>query len=225
MTLFPLFLRGGPVMVVLLTLSLAALTIVLLKSWQFLRLRRLRSDALEQWLELVEAGRGEEAASILGDEMHPVVSVYRRTLGLAGDPAVSAPAAAAEVSRLGSALLRRAEAGLRPLSIIAQLSPLLGLLGTVLGMIQAFMRIEEAGSVVDPAVLSGGIWQALLTTAFGLTIAIPAMAAFHFFEGVVDRMAATMKDGSQRILLAYDKSPSAGVAIESEEFEAVAGGL
>jgi len=62
MTLFPLFLRGGPVMVVLLTLSLAALTIVLLKSWQFLRLRRLRSDALEQWLELVEAGRGRRSS-------------------------------------------------------------------------------------------------------------------------------------------------------------------
>jgi biopolymer transport protein ExbB len=109
------------------------------------------------------------------------------------------------------------ESWLRALSSVAHLSPLLGLLGTVLGMITSFRRIEQAGSAVDPAVLSGGIWEALLTTAFGLTIAIPSMAAFYFLEGEVDRVRATMKDTTSRVLLAAGKisepQPAGGVAL------------
>ena len=90
--------------------------------------------------------------------------------------------------------LRRAAEGLeglrgwlRPLEVIAALAPLLGLFGTVLGMIEAFAALEAAGSRVDPAVLSGGIWEALLTTAVGLAVAIPAVATVNWFERRVER--------------------------------------
>mgnify|MGYP005678813071 FL=1 len=74
-------------------------------------------------------------------------------------------------------------------------------------MINAFMRLEEAGSRVDPSILSGGIWEALLTTAFGLTVAIPAMAAFYYLEGEVDHVRAAMKDASIRVLRHFGKTP------------------
>ena len=62
------------------------------------------------------------------------------------------------------------------------MSPLLGLLGTVIGMISSFSQLELGGDLVNPALLAGGIWTALLTTAIGLVVAIPAMVAHHFFE-------------------------------------------
>jgi biopolymer transport protein ExbB len=130
----------------------------------------------------------------------------------------------AEVSRVGSAEIRNLESWLRGLSGIAHLSPLLGLLGTVMGMITAFIRLEEAGSKVNPSILAGGIWEALLTTAFGLIIAIPAMAAFYYLEGEVDRVRAAMKDVSVRVLLHFGKTGGHLEAhdkarLESEDYE------
>ncbi len=68
------------------------------------------------------------------------------------------------------------------LEIIAQVSPLIGLLGTVIGMIDSFNELELGGSLVDPSVLAGGIWTALLTTAMGLIVAIPALISHYFFD-------------------------------------------
>ena len=79
-----------------------------------------------------------------------------------------------EVARLAGDRLEGLRAYLRPLEVIAGVAPLLGLFGTVLGMISAFQQLEQAGSQVNPAVLSGGIWEALLTTAVGLAVAILA---------------------------------------------------
>ena len=76
----------------------------------------------------------------------------------------------------------RAQKFLPSLEIIAQVSPLIGLLGTVIGMIDSFNELELGGSLVDPSVLAGGIWTALLTTAMGLIVAIPALVSHYFLE-------------------------------------------
>jgi len=68
------------------------------------------------------------------------------------------------------------------LEIIAQVSPLIGLLGTVIGMIDSFNELELGGSLVDPSILAGGIWTALLTTAMGLIVAIPALISHYYFD-------------------------------------------
>ena len=88
---------------------------------------------------------------------------------------------------------------LRPLELIATLSPLLGLLGTVLGMIEAFRQLEVAGNQVDPAILSGGIWQALLTTAVGLVVAIPVVLAHAWLERKVERCGHLMEDAVTQV--------------------------
>ena len=67
-------------------------------------------------------------------------------------------------------------------------------------MISAFEKLESAGSKVDPAILAGGIWEALLTTAFGLVVAIPALIMFYVLEGRVDEVRATMRDSVVRVL-------------------------
>jgi biopolymer transport protein ExbB len=99
-----------------------------------------------------------------------------------------------ELSRQANNLIHQLRSFLRPLEVIASLSPLLGLMGTVLGMIVAFQQMEAAGSQVDPSVLSGGIWQALLTTAAGLAVAIPTAAAYSWLDRKVERISHQLND-------------------------------
>lgn len=97
------------------------------------------------------------------------------------------------LKREGSLALERAENRLRALAAITHLAPLLGLLGTVTGLVSAFHRIEILGGQVQPGDLAAGIWEALITTVFGLVIGIPCMAAYHGFESAADRIARRMQ--------------------------------
>lgn len=113
----------------------------------------------------------------------------------------------------GEALLERLEARLSLLSVLARLAPLMGLLGTILGMIATFSRIAEARSGVDMASLAGGIWQALLTTAAGLCIAIPALFFLSCFQSRVRRVADALNKAGNAALLAdgcRKQGPSGG---------------
>ena len=207
--------QGGPVMYVLLGLSVVAAAIVLLKFYQFSRCRLRRSKpVLDESMQLIEDGDYGAARNRLKGCPSPVARVMEATLAGMLDPRTPAGVVEVEVARVGSREVWILEGWLRGLSSIAHLSPLLGLLGTVFGMIEAFMKIQGAGSRVDPALLSGGIWEALLTTAFGLAVAIPAMGAFYLLEGEVDRVRAVMKDMSLRIMVLFGKVPSAAEALD-----------
>ena len=85
----------------------------------------------------------------------------------------------------------------------------MGLLGTVTGMIKAFMEIERLSGEVEVATLAGGIWEALLTTAFGLVVAIPALFAYHFFDSKADKYMSLLRDEGAR-LVALKKAETAG---------------
>jgi biopolymer transport protein ExbB len=93
---------------------------------------------------------------------------------------------------------------IRLLELIAMVSPLLGLLGTVLGMIQSFQELELAQGAANASVLAGGIWQALLTTAAGLVVAIPAAIAAGLFAARIDSAAQTIESAVGRLLLIND---------------------
>ena len=85
---------------------------------------------------------------------------------------------------------------LQALATIGNVAPLLGLLGTVLGMIKAFMVIQEMGGKVNAAVLAGGIWEAMLTTALGLAVALPTMVAHSYLVARVDKYEAQLQNGT-----------------------------
>ncbi|KUJ95591.1 MAG: biopolymer transport protein ExbB [Desulfonauticus sp.] len=85
---------------------------------------------------------------------------------------------------------------LQVLATIGNVTPLLGLLGTVIGMIKAFMVIEEMGGKVNASVLAGGIWEAMLTTALGLAVALPTMLAHSYLVAQVNKLEAKLRDGS-----------------------------
>ncbi len=210
---------------VLLAMSVLALAIILLKLFQFFRSGLRRLHFVDPALSALYAGNPDHALSALQQQRSPVALVMASAIQCGADPAMSAKDVEAEVSRVGSAQIRSLESWLRGLSSIAHLSPLLGLLGTVTGMIVAFMNLEAAGSRVDPSILSGGIWEALLTTAFGLTVAIPAMAAFYYLEGEVDHVRASMKDVSIRVLRHFGKTPTSISNHDNEKIEDETHGL
>ncbi|MCP1673165.1 biopolymer transport protein ExbB [Natronocella acetinitrilica] len=190
---------GGPVVMILLAMSVVALAIVLIKSWQFQALRLHRTGFVDGVIERLAAGRADEAAALLADERNPIARVMATAIAERQRRPEHDALVREEVGRVGARYLESLRSQLRSLEVIGALSPLLGLLGTVLGMIEAFRQLEAAGSRVDPALLSGGIWEALLTTAVGLAVAIPAVFALNWLERRVERFRHAMEDSVTRV--------------------------
>lgn len=190
---------GGPVVMILLVMSVVALAIILLKLWQFLSLRigsqAFIGSALQHW----RAGDSRQALAALEGVRSPIAPVLALAMRGRLDRRLPEALVREEVTRVAAGKLENLRGQLRGLEVIAALSPLLGLLGTVLGMIEAFRQLEMAGSQVDPALLSGGIWEALLTTAVGLAVAIPAVAALNGLERVLERFRHRMEDAVTQV--------------------------
>ncbi|MFM6171453.1 MAG: MotA/TolQ/ExbB proton channel family protein [Sphaerospermopsis kisseleviana] len=186
-----IFLRGGIVMWPLLFCSVLGVAVILDRAVFFLRLRSTNLRRFESQLtDDLRRGETESALRLARSSDHPVARVAASYLENLGRPAALRTEI---VRREGSLQLERVEKRLRVLAAISHLAPLLGLLGTVLGMVLAFAKIEGLQGAMKPADLAGGIWQALLTTVFGLVVAIPCMAAYHGFEGLADKIARRMQ--------------------------------
>jgi len=206
---------GGPVVWILIALSVLALCIILIKLWQLTMLRPESKKDLDR--ALLAWREGEQHAAIAKlDAKRPVSAVTKLAMqGLVNNS--SQPALLKEeLQRVATKRMSELRSYLRPLEVIATLSPLLGLLGTVLGMIAAFQQMELAGSQVDPSVLSGGIWQALLTTAVGLSVAIPVMAMHNWLERKAERVSELLNDSvtqvfTQQDVFAVEQEIAAGI--------------
>jgi len=172
-----LMIKGGPVMWVLLGYSTIALAIVMERLIYFMRLPR-RKRMLE------------EPTTNTGLRMSPEDIIVQAIRDAATNGVKDLVRVA---SRVGSEQLVRMESGLRTLAWLGNTAPLLGLFGTITGMIKAFMVIEAAGGKVDAQALAGGIWEAMVTTGAGLAVAIPVLLLLHILEGMVDRRTRSMQ--------------------------------
>ena len=103
---------------------------------------------------------------------------------------------------------------LQPLNVVAVLAPLLGLFGTVAGMISAFAQFQLLGQTGDPGVFAGSISKALITTATGLMIAMPALAVFHYFKNLTNAHADRLEEQLQQIVLRCFVKPRVGETSE-----------
>lgn len=184
--------NGGPVMWLLLALSLAASAVIVAKLIQFSLVRPLAAGNGDAALTLLAEGQTEQALATAQAGKDPL----SRTLVAA---LTQNNGWEEEALRQAREQIEALRGGMRALELIAAVAPLLGLLGTVFGMIDAFRALEQAGSQVDPALLSGGIWEALLTTAAGLSVAIPALAAFHWFDRTLERLRFLLEDRLARL--------------------------
>lgn len=168
---------GGPVVLLLIGVSVATLAVVLYKLWQFGASGVGRHKALARAVAAWDAGDRTSASSELDRSTSYLAPVIAMAFEAPGDATAMTRLAAEAETRFA-----RLERGLRFLDAVAQLAPLLGLFGTVLGMIEAFQALQDAGAQVDPSILAGGIWVALLTTAVGLAVAMPTALVLTWFE-------------------------------------------
>lgn len=194
---------GGPVTLLLLTMSIAALTIIIVKSVQMVAERSRNKSAIDRALYLWQQNQRADAIESIAHADRGVARLLRVAMQGTESADVSEAHVKEEVQRLASADMENFRSHLRSLDFIGTVSPLLGLFGTVLGMIEAFRQMEQAGSRVDPSVLSGGIWQALLTTGVGLAVAIPAMLAYQWLDRRAERHAHRIEDTVTRVFTAH----------------------
>lgn len=167
---------GGPVVMILMAVSVLTLAVILYKIWQFASAGVGRHKALSQAVDAWDAGDQPGARAALARSTSYLAPVIEHAF-------TSTSKASERLQAEAELRFTRLERGLRFLDSVAQLAPLLGLFGTVLGMIEAFQSLQNAGAQVDPSILAGGIWVALLTTAVGLVVAMPTALVLSWLEG------------------------------------------
>lgn len=187
---YSVFAKGGPVMWLLVLLGLAAL-IIFVERALFLHRGQIKStEFLGGIKNLLLKQRLMEALTLAEETPGPVAKVVKAGLRHATDDEPAMRFAVQEAAIVEIPVLERR---ISALAAIAQIAPLFGLLGTLLGMIRTFWLFNQGGNYATPAVLAGGMWEALLTAAAGLAVAIPSHLARHFLTGRVRLLVQDME--------------------------------
>jgi len=185
-----LFIKGGPIMYLILLCSITVIAVFLNKAIYLHKAQIDTQEFLSGLRNELIAKRFTEAIGICEDAPGPVPSVLKAGIAHYEEGKVGIEASMEKISVYEIAKL---EKGIPLLATIAIVAPLLGFLGTVLGIISTFQTIEIQGGLITSPELAKGIWQALLTTAFGLATAIPAYFAYNYLVSRVQRMMRDME--------------------------------
>ena len=198
-TLYDMVTDGGPLMIPLALCSVVALTFAV-ERWIRLRANLLGKRAhATRVVDAIREGGISDGIELCERGATPLERILGAALKYAHAPMLEREKA---VEDMGNREVRRLSANLQPLVTVAMIAPLLGLLGTVWGMIEAFSSIAVRDGLGNPETLASGISQALVTTAAGLAIAIPTQALYYFYKSRIDGFARRAEDGYQELSLA-----------------------
>ncbi len=212
--LLTLFNDGGWMMYPLVLCSLIALGVIIAKAYTLWLAHKDSQKVMDQVEEAALAGNLDEAIRIASETPGPTAAILLVGLRRIENRRLRQKEFDRAVSTTGAIELGFLERGLVILATIANVAPLMGFLGTVIGMVLAFAAIEQAGDV-DPALVAGGIKVALLTTAAGLTVAIPVNIGYNFFVSRIDTLIVDMEHGAQKIInLAWDLERDGQITID-----------
>lgn len=197
--------KAGPVGYIIVACSVVAVFIVAERLLTFRQLRLRDPQILTKLHNFAGQGAFAQAINAARSEVHPVVMVLVHTLSRCKSfPRNTRDNLERSISTVASKEVRSLERYLPTLHLISHIAPLLGLLGTVTGMIRAFQVIESQGGTVNAGLLAGGIWEAMLTTVFGLSVAIPALVAHNLLQGKILNLVADMKEQAGLLLDALE---------------------
>lgn len=197
MSLPSIILKGGVMMIPIAICSVIALAILLERLISLRKIRINTNTFVLQVKNMMLRRQIEEAIMLCKQTPGPIASIFKAGLLKHDRPREEIKdgiegAAHAEVFHL--------EKNLGVLGTIAAITPLIGFLGTVTGMIKAFMQIQSLGGAVDASVLAGGIWEALITTAAGLSVGIPALIVYNWLQSKVEMHVFEMQQSSNELL-------------------------
>lgn len=201
MNLIEMFFKGGIMMWPILLGSIIAVAITIEK---FLSIKKSKVNVGAFTIKIRGILKKKDIAGAINycmEEKSPISNIIRRGLKkykFGRKRVIEAIEAAGKIE------ISKMEKGLSTLATIAGAAPMLGFLGTVTGMISAFMRIQELQGSASPADLAGGIWEALITTAFGLIVGIPALALYNYFLSLVNKNVLDMERIATEILDVLD---------------------
>lgn len=192
--------KGGPIMWPILVCSILAMGILIER---FISLRKEQIDTksfMEQISKSIKRNKIVEALDLCDRSAGPIANILKAGI-LKHDRSKNDVREAIEDAAIHE--VPRLERNLPVLATVAHIAPLLGLLGTVAGMVNAFQVIESKATAinpVNPGDLAGGIWEALLTTVFGLCVAIPAYVAYNYLVSRVDGFVLDMERSATDLL-------------------------
>jgi biopolymer transport protein ExbB len=189
--------KGGPMMWLILVCSVLAASIFFKKLFDLHRAQINWDGFLKGLYNILNKKNIVEAVSICDETPGPVASIVRAAILHHDEDADSIRRA---IDEAGLSEIPRLERHLGMLATLAQIAPLLGLLGTVLGMMQVMLAIQEKAPLVHAGDLMGGLWQALISTAAGLVVAIPAYAGYNLLVGRVESIVLDMEKAAAEVL-------------------------
>ncbi|MFA5411325.1 MAG: MotA/TolQ/ExbB proton channel family protein [Candidatus Omnitrophota bacterium] len=200
MNLWEVFLAGGPVMWPILLCSIFALAIILERFWHLQKIKIDTQQFLKSILDKMRRHEVKEALEICDRTKSPVCHILKAGILKYDRPRPQIKEAIEDASLYE---IPRLEKNLSILATIAHISPLLGLLGTVTGMVRCFQTIQAKASSlhpVSPGDLAGGIWEALLTTVAGLIVAIPTFVAYNYLVARINHFILEMEKASTELV-------------------------
>lgn len=190
-SLFSMFRMGGALMWVLLALSVLAIYIIGKKWWVIRHASKIDQNFMKDIRDYMGEGKFKSAVTLCRRYDNPVARMIETGINRIGRPLGDIQTA---VDNVGNAEVARLEKGLPYLATISGGAPMIGFLGTVIGMVQAFFNMSNAGSNVDITLLSGGIYTAMITTVGGLIVGILAYFAYNFLTAKVSDVVAKMEN-------------------------------
>ncbi len=213
MNLFEIFLKGGIIMWFILFASVLGVAVIIDR---YIVLRKAKINVPAFMVRIRGFLKKKDisgAVSYCMEEKSPVANIVRKGLKKykLGHERVKEA-----IENAGSQEVGKLEKGLSILATVSGIAPLLGFLGTVTGMISAFMTIEDLQGSANPSDLAGGIWEALITTAFGLMVGIPALAFYNYFLNKVKKLVGEMEVAANDVVDFMQDSSATFDDIEEE---------
>ncbi len=196
-----LFDKGGVVTWVIALLSAVGLPIAAVKLYQFYKMTIWRSGMLNEVMQAYRLDATLDVSPALAQLPHPAAALMSYSISQARAKTMPPALLREELGRRAQYLLRHLGRHIWALELIAASAPLFGLLGTVLGMIVAFQGVGQGSGGADTAILASGIWEALLTTAFGLAVALPFSILSAVLNNAVDDVRDMIEDALSDILV------------------------
>lgn len=205
---FSLIIKGGPIMIPIILGSIIALAIILERFWTLWKIRLNTPQFAEQVFLLLQKGQSQRALELCETVGHPIADVFK--LGIL-NRTLKREEIDSMMEREGEEQIQYLEQYLGALLIIIGVEPMLGFLGTIVGLIQAFMAWEQLGSNITVSALAAGIYQAMITTAAGLIVAIPYYVVYHLIVGKIKNHAQEMTYYSNELIDILAKSKEGAV--------------
>jgi len=197
--------KGGIIMIPIFLCSIIALAIIIDRLVFFKNSSTDMSEFYQSILGFLKQNKTENALKFCNENPNPLAALIQAGLSEKNMPRWKLDES---LSLTGQEELNKFGKNIRGLEVIATISPLMGLLGTVIGMVQAFNKVAKYQGQVDPSILAGGIWEALLTTAAGLAVAIPTVVMLHYFEKKIENLSFQMSKYGQMFIHFLDHQTS-----------------